>query len=875
MEQKKLNLKNFYVRWSLTTALIVAFTVASISNVQAYTYPRDSLALVALYNSTDGENWDYNTGWLTSDVCLWDGIIKECNGNYVEEIVLQDFGLNGALPSELGNMTDLIYFEIIDNENVSGSIPTTLGNLTNLEYLHLGSNSLSGSIPSSLSNLTNLTTLWLDDNNLTGSIPDELTNLTSLQYLGLSDNNLSGHIYYGFYYMIHYGVVDMDIRNNNFVFADLISIAGAGSRLHYAPQKKVGETMSIEVPYFSDYELEIPNYNEHSNDEFTWYKDGISIATTTTNSYIIEDFKLGDEGVYYCKVTNSILPALTLTSYNITLTATNPYNISETELDALWALWIATDGPNWTNNTGWWTNTDVENWYGISLYSNHVDYIELNNNNLNGSIPDGFCYLSHMQELDLSENNLSGSIPSAFSNLSALYDFDCYGNNLSGIIPQSLAIFWWLDISENSFVFADMANLNPQISNIYYDPQAQIGAITTISVLKYSDYELTIPDYTAHEDDVFHWYKDGVAITGSTIEDFSDDDDGVYYCQVTNSNFPALTLTSYNITLSATNPYNISETELDALWALWVYTDGPNWTTKTGWWIDTDVENWYGITLFGGKVDQINLANNNLIGTLPTELGNLSKLLILDLYGNSITGSIPPELGKLSSLFYLYLSGNSLTGFIPPELGNLKYLYALALQNNGLTGSIPPELGNCNLQYLELYDNFLTGIVPEWICDIPHAWIKTYYGNNIFSPPYPTCWDGLKSALITQEIDPSEIMEGCIKEAMNSNIEPDSISDYIESCMAEKMEAKQATAVTSFESETVVKAYPNPTTGILNIESPYESSQLHLYNFAGQKVMEQDFCKGESIDISHLRKGMYLLVVEAEGQQENIKITLE
>ncbi|KAG2333583.1 hypothetical protein Bca52824_004763 [Brassica carinata] len=53
---------------------------------------------------------------------------------------------------------------------------------------------------------------------------------------------------------------------------------------------------------------------------------------------------------------------------------------------------------------------------------------------------------------------------------------------------------------------------------------------------------------------------------------------------------------------------------------------------------------------------------NNIQGTIPSELGNLKSLISLDLYNNSLTGKIPTSLGKLKSLVFLRLNDNQLTG---------------------------------------------------------------------------------------------------------------------------------------------------------------------------------------------------------------------
>ena len=130
-----------------------------------------------------------------------------------------------------------------------------------------------------------------------------------------------------------------------------------------------------------------------------------------------------------------------------------------------------------------------------------------------------------------------------------------------------------------------------------------------------------------------------------------------------------------------------------ALVALYNSTDGPRWKNHTNWLTAQPVKNWSGIILSGDRVRQIFLTDNDLKGSLPSELGNLTNLRNLYLYNNQLSGNIPPELGNLVHLVNLYLNLNQLAGGIPPELGNLINLKNLILFNNHLSGSIPPELG--------------------------------------------------------------------------------------------------------------------------------------------------------------------------------------
>ena len=108
------------------------------------------------------------------------------------------------------------------------------------------------------------------------------------------------------------------------------------------------------------------------------------------------------------------------------------------------------------------------------------------------------------------------------------------------------------------------------------------------------------------------------------------------------------------------------------------------------------------------------LGDNELTGSIPSSLGNLTNLQSLGLSENQLTGSIPPSLGSLTNLQSLQLFENQLTGSIPASLGSLTNLQSLGLSGNQLTGSIPSSLGSLtNLQHLNLEDNELTGSIPS------------------------------------------------------------------------------------------------------------------------------------------------------------------
>src|SRR6266496_4125775 len=165
---------------------------ANRNNANAQVNVQDSLALVDLYNSTNGPNWNNHTNWLTKNpVSTWYGVTIK--NKRVTQIVLPMNNLTGSLPSSLSDLISLNHLELQKNQLI-GSIPSSLGNLTNLGFIELADNQLSGGIPSSFGNLTNLGFLELTNNNLSGRIPSSLGNLVNLVSLFLGENHFSGNI---------------------------------------------------------------------------------------------------------------------------------------------------------------------------------------------------------------------------------------------------------------------------------------------------------------------------------------------------------------------------------------------------------------------------------------------------------------------------------------------------------------------------------------------------------------------------------------------------------------------------------------------------------------------------------------------------------
>lgn len=113
--------------------------------------------------------------------------------------------------------------------------------------------------------------------------------------------------------------------------------------------------------------------------------------------------------------------------------------VVQQEKEALIALYEATGGENWTDNTNWCSDKPLEEWYGVGFWGGHVRYLSLGSNNLSGQIPEQLAELPALYYLNLSFNQLSGTIPSFIGNLTSLEYLDLSDNELTGNLPVSMA----------------------------------------------------------------------------------------------------------------------------------------------------------------------------------------------------------------------------------------------------------------------------------------------------------------------------------------------------------------------------------------------------------------------------------------------------
>ena len=130
--------------------------------------------------------------------------------------------LTGIIPSEIGEMALLEYFDISHNR-ISGTIPSEIKNLNwRIQEILLHSNKLTGSLPP----LTVQDKLFVSQNKLTGDIPEAIWGL-NITGLHLEDNKLKGAVSCSFCANLNFvgglegeGIYDLSVDNSRWFLDD-------------------------------------------------------------------------------------------------------------------------------------------------------------------------------------------------------------------------------------------------------------------------------------------------------------------------------------------------------------------------------------------------------------------------------------------------------------------------------------------------------------------------------------------------------------------------------------------------------------------------------------------------------------------------------
>lgn len=163
----------------------------------------------------------------------------------------------------------------------------------------------------------------------------------------------------------------------------------------------------------------------------------------------------------------------------------------------------------------------------------------------------------------------------------------------------------------------------------------------------------------------------------------------------------------------------IPDSERQALLDLYNNTQGTSdfgtgWGYSDGWGGAPGTEcTWANVSCDDAQehVIAISLDLNNLVGTLPASLNQLTRMTSFSVVENFLSGPMP-SLSGMTNLQSLSVGRNQLTGNLP-SLAGLSSLQSVFFAYNQFSGPIPTLAGLTNLNWVDVTYNQLSGNLPS------------------------------------------------------------------------------------------------------------------------------------------------------------------
>jgi len=334
--------------------------------------------------------------------------------------------------------------------------------------------------------------------------------------------------------------------------------------------------------------------------------------------------------------------------------------------------------------------------HNISLPELHLFLItllsswDLSSTGLTGDIPSEIGDLTNLTYLNLYNNQLTGEIPPEIGNLTNLHFLDLGYNELEGQIPEGIS-----NLTNLETLHINWTHITGEIPN-------SIGNLTSIEIIHFNDNQLSglIPDSICNLNLNFS-IDSNFQVQGNNLCPLYPDcltEGNIGYQDTSDCEEPSLCNEEIEVELWG-ECYNIEETTVV-------------WRT-----------------------------DENLVGEIPYQIGDLINLEILDLRVNSLT-SLPESIVNLSNLRWLNLSHNYFS-YLPDYIGDIDSLQTFWVNHNNLT-SIPNSI--CNLTNLLNNGSYLLG--GNYICDeseIPECiqnhpglgmgWTTNFFTEDVIETP--------------------------------------------------------------------------------------------------------------------------------------------
>ncbi|KAL2944321.1 Phytosulfokine receptor 2 [Bienertia sinuspersici] len=564
--------------------------------------------------------------WVNStNCCEWDGVSCDSNKN--------------------GSAVSRVIRLILRNRGLNGKISRSLGQLIRLEILDLSLNYFQGGLPVELSNLQQLAVLDVSHNKLSGSVVEALSGLeNNMEVFNISNNSFTGKVNSGICSSSTIRVIDISKNNFSGALESFQNCTLSLKQLHTDYN-----SLSGSLPSFI-YGTRLEQLTISGND----LSGKISAEISKLSGLRILIMSCN----HFSGPIPDVLGSLTILEQLVLHT-----NSFSGQLPASLSLCTRLQVLDLRNNS--FTGIIDLNFTGLQ----NLNTLDLASNHLNGSIPPSLSNCKKLKTLSLAKNELSGEVPANFANLTSLSFLSLSNNsliNLSGALMT-------LQQCQNLVTLILTRNFHGEKIPIDH----HLSGFDKLRVLALGNCALhgEIPAWLQKCENLevldLSWNR----LDGG-IPSWIGKMENLFYLDVSNNS------------LSGEIPKPLMQ--LQSLITSKSSSSDPSSINSIPLYVKRNQSS------FGLQYNQVSsfppslfLSNNRFNGTIPSEIGSLMQLHVLDLSKNNITGSIPESISKMLNLELLDLSFNDLHGSIPPSLNNLTFLSKFSVAHNQLQGPIP------------------------------------------------------------------------------------------------------------------------------------------------------------------------------------------